>query len=319
MSLISSNYKPPTWARGKHMQTILPFFRKVKGVSYQRERIATFDYDFLDLDWSKVGSSRLVILTHGVEGNSSQSYILGMVKMINKEGWDALAWNFRSCSGEINNHLGLYDAASTEDLKWVIKHALKGGAYKEIVLIGFSLGGCYTLQLLGELGKNTPSEISKALTFSVPCDLQPCIKELSYGINKVIYLKRFIWSLKEKLELKKKQFPDLLSHLDLNKIQNFEDFDNVFTAPLRGFKNANNYYEFCSCRKNIPEIHVPTLIVNAQNDPFLPTPCQPIQECKHHVWVHLEMPSDGGHLGFMLESINGRYFSEQRALEFLRA
>ncbi len=300
------------------MQTILPAFRKVRGVHYDRERIATFDHDFLDLDWSRVGSSRLVILSHGLEGNTFQQYILGMVKALNQEGWDALAWNFRSCSGELNNKVRFYNAGNTEDLDWVIKHALKTGKYKEIVLMGFSLGGSLTLKFLGEQQAVMPIEVSKALVFSVPCDLKACVKELSSGFNKMIYLKRFLLTLKSKLSIKKRQFPDLLSYLDLDAIQGFEDFDNCFTAPQCGFKDAHDYYDHCSCKQNIPDIRVPTLIINAQNDPFLHQDCHPIKECHENVWVNLEMPIGGGHLGFMLTSINGPYWSEQRAIEFLK-
>ncbi|MBS3921541.1 MAG: alpha/beta hydrolase [Nitrosarchaeum sp.] len=318
MLLIDSTYNSPAWIPGKHTQTILPAFRKVKGVHYNRERISTFDQDFLDLDWSSIGSSRLVILSHGVEGNTYQGYMMGMTKTLNRAGWDALAWNFRSCSGEMNNKVRFYHAGSSEDLDWVIKHALKQRKYKEIALIGFSLGGCHTLKLLGEQRNSLPSEISKALVFSTPCDLKACVQELSFGVNRMIYLKRFLISLKNKLSIKKKQFPDLLSHLNVQQIQCFEDFDNNFTAPLWGYKNAHDYYEHCSCKQNISDIRIPTLIINAQNDPFLHPDCNPIKECRNNAWVNLELPVEGGHLGFMLTTINGHYWSEDRALEFLK-
>lgn len=320
MPIVDSNYHKPIWLPERHAETIVPaLFRKVKGVHYDRERIGTFDRDFLDLDWSRVGSSKLVIISHGLEGNSYQEYILGMVKAINKANWDVLAWNFRSCSGEMNNKVRFYRADSTEDLDWVIKHAQKIGKYDEIALIGFSLGGCLSLKLLGELGSSATSRISKAIAFSVPCDLIACVKALSFGFNRFIYLRRFLTMLKNKLVLKIRQFPDLLSYLDVNKIRRFEDFDTYFTAPLYGFKDAYDYYERSSCKKNIPNIRVPTLIVNARNDPFLHPDCQPILECQENSWVNLEMPKEGGHVGFMLSTINGPYWSEQRAVEYLEA
>lgn len=319
MHLNESSYKRPAWALDAHSQTILPaLFRRVKGVHFERERIVTPDDDFLDLDWSKVGSSRLVILSHGLEGNTSHHYICGMVKAINPENWDVLAWNFRSCSGEMNNKVRFYRADNTEDIDLVVRHAIRQG-YREIVMIGFSLGGSLTLKLLGELGAHAYPEISKALVFSVPCDLNASVRVLSKGINKRFYLSRFMEALRNKLTLKIRQFPDLLSHIDVEKLHTFEDLDNIFTAPLCGYKNAQEYYKNSSCKNDIPLVRVPTIIINAQNDPFLDEECHPIQECRTHKWVHLELPSDGGHVGFMLSTINGPYWTEQRAVELLRA
>jgi predicted alpha/beta-fold hydrolase len=242
-----------------------------------------------------------------------------MVKAINREGWDTLAWNFRSCSGEMNNKLRFYRADSTEDIDLVVRHALRKGKYREIALIGFSLGGSFTLKLLGEMGDKVYPEISKALVFSVPCDLGACVKVLSSGINKRLYQRRFLRALRGKLSQKMRQYPDLLSHIDIEKLNTFQEFDNIFTAPLCGFKDADEYYKNGSCQNNIPLIRVPTLIVNAKNDPFLAKECQPVQECRNHKWVHLELPPNGGHVGFMLSTINGPYWTEQRAIELLKS
>jgi len=219
----------------------------------------------------------------------------------------------------MNNKVRFYRADSTEDIDLVIRHAIKLGKYREIVLIGFSLGGSFTLKLLGELGNHPYPEISKALVFSVPCDLNASVKVLSTGLNKRLYLNRFIMAIRNKLTQKIRQFPDLLTHIDIEKLHNFEDFDNVFTAPLCGYKSAKEYYKNSSCKQDIPLIRVPTLIVNAQNDPFLSDECNPIHECRNHKWVHLELPAEGGHVGFMLSTVNGPYWTEQRALELLRA
>ncbi len=319
MPIIRSEYRPPAWMRDRHTQTLVPaLFRRARGPHYERERISTYDRDFLDIDWAKIGSSKLVILAHGMEGNTSQEYMVGMVRILNEAGWDAMGWNFRSCSGELNNKVRFYRADTTEDIDCVVRHALKTGKYKEIALLGFSLGGCQTLKYLGNLGSKAPSELSRGIAISVPCNLNACVKSLSYGFNKIVYLRRFVTVLKAKLTEKIRQYPDLLSHLDVNLIQGFEDFDNFFTAPLYGYRDAKEYYENCSCKPDIPEIRVPTLILNAQNDPFIPRDAQPIKECQENPWVTLEMPTDGGHVGFMLSSINGPYWTEKRTLEFLK-
>ncbi len=142
-------YTPPLFFRNGHIQTIFPvIFRKVD-ICYKRERITTFDNDFLDLDWSTKGSNRLAIISHGLEGSTDRAYVKGMVKAVNDNGWDGLAWNYRSCSGEPNRQLRSYHNGVTDDLSWVINHARHRYPYKEIALIGFSLGGNLTLLYLG--------------------------------------------------------------------------------------------------------------------------------------------------------------------------
>ena len=318
MPIISSTYKAPLWIGGKHAQTIIPglFHRVLNPPVYTRERILTKDRDFLDLDWSCKGNKRLMIVTHGLEGNSQGPYILGMVKEFNAHHWDALAWNFRSCSGELNHSVRLYHAGSTDDLECVINHVVKTKQYQEIALIAFSVGGNITLKYLGDTGDEVPKIISKAVVFSAPCDLFACIQELSFGFNR-LYTNRFLSSLKAKMLKKAKIFPALLSGIPISKIEDFIDFDNLITAPLSGFKDAFHYYSECSSKKVIGNIQVPTLIVNAQNDPFLHPASFPFEECQKSRTVTLESPYDGGHQGFIKNHLIGRYWSEERALEFI--
>ncbi len=316
MPVISSSYRAPLWIGGKHAQTIIPaLFRKVEGITYTRERIETEDKDFLDIDWSKKGHERLVIISHGLEGSTRQPYALGMGRMFNQHGWDSLAWNFRSCSGEINRSKLLYHAGITGDLKHVIFHALATYPYKEIMLIGFSLGGNITLKYIGDECDNLPPQITKACTFSVPCDLYACIRSLSSGINRV-YLNRFLVTLKAKMLKKAAMFPDVFAGIDIEKIQDFIDFDNKITAPFYGFKDATHYYVSCSSKHSIRKIRIPTLIVNAQNDPFLHPACFPHEECQRSSCVYFESPYDGGHEGFIKRSLHGVYWSEERAIFF---
>jgi uncharacterized protein len=316
MPLIPSSYKAPGWLPGKHAETIIPnLMRKVEGIQYTRERITTQDGDFLDLDWSCTGSSKLVIIAHGLEGNTSRPYVLGMVKEMNAAGWDALSWNFRSCSGEINKVVQLYHAGLYRDLAAVISHALSTKRYKEVALIGFSIGGNIVLKYLAETAI-IPSEIFKAAVFSVPCNLKACVEELSLRKNRV-YVNNFLETLRVKLEEKIKLYPELLAYLHPKEIRSLIDFDNLFTAPLNGFKNAYHYYEVCSSKHNIPDIRTPVLIVCAQNDPFLNQDCFPLKECADSKWVSFELPEEGGHLGFMKKSIHGRYWSEERVLKYL--
>lgn len=318
MPLISSKYKAPLWIGGKHAQTIIPnLFRKVLNAPvYTRERISTPDQDFLDLDWSCKGYERLVILTHGLEGNSRGAYVLAMAKEFNAHKWDTLSWNFRSCSGELNRSVRLYHAGSSDDLKSVVDFVVKNRNYKEIALIGFSLGANILLKYLGEEGEEIPSSLSKAMAISAPCDLFACIQELSSGINR-IYLNRFLVSLKAKMVKKSKRFPEIFSGIQIPKIEEFIDFDNQITAPFSGFKDAFHYYAECSSQKRLLNICIPTLILNAQNDPFLHPASFPFEECQKSRLVTLESPYDGGHQGFIKMNLMGRYWMEERALEFI--
>lgn len=318
MPLISSNYKAPIWIGGKHAQTIIPnIFRKVLNPPvYTRERIITEDMDFLDIDWSCKGHDRLVIITHGLEGNSRGPYVLAMVKEFNNHKWDTLSWNFRSCSGELNKSVRLYHAGSSDDLKCVVDFVLKNRKYKEIALIGFSIGANILLKYLGEQGEDIPKQLIKALAISAPCDLYACIQELSTGINRM-YLNHFLITLKSKMIKKAKLFPEILSGIPISKIKDFIDFDNLITAPFSGFKDAFHYYAECSSQKGIRNISIPTLILNALNDPFLHPASFPFEECQKSHFVTLESPYDGGHQGFVKNKLIGRYWMEERALEYI--
>ncbi|NGX37719.1 MAG: hypothetical protein K1000chlam2_00881 [Chlamydiae bacterium] len=317
MPIISSKYKAPLWIGGKHAQTIIPsLFRKVTGVHYLRERISTDDEDFLDLDWSRVDGKKLAIISHGLEGCTTQAYVLGMVKELNARGWDTLSWNLRGCGEELNHTVRFYNGGSTEDLDAVVTHACKTKKYKQICLLGFSLGGNISLKYLEDYKQDLPRQLTKACVFSVPCDLYACARSLSHGINR-FYLNRFLNTLKEKMIRKAKIHPGLFSNVNFDKIQNFFDFDNLITAPLCGYRDASHYYLACSSKYSIPKIEVPTLIVNALNDPFLHPSCFPYEECHKSDDVFFENPYDGGHQGFIKDRVIGTYWSEERAIRFL--
>ncbi len=310
-----NRYTPPPLFKNGHIQTVFPvLFRKVASVTYKRERIETADNDFLDLDWSTRHHNRLVIISHGLEGNTTRAYVKGMVKAVNGSGWDALAWNYRSCSGESNYRLRSYHNGVTDDLSLVINHAKEKHPYKEIALIGFSLGGNLTLL---HLGKECPDPIvKKAVVFSVPCDLAASARILTKPSNK-IYMKRFLVLLHHKIKAKMKLLPGQINDNGYDRIKDFEAFDNQYTAPIHGFKNARDYWEKCSSKPYLPDITVPTLIVNAIDDPFLSKSCFPVKEVHANKFVTLSMPESGGHVGFVLFNDKNEYWSEKQAVKFL--
>ncbi len=310
-----NDYHPPLLFGNGHVQTIYPvLFRKVTDVRYVRERITTRDDDFLDLDWSRIHSKRLAVISHGLEGNSTRAYVKGMVRAVNQGGWDALAWNYRGCSGEPNTKLRSYHNGATDDLASVIDHAASTGRYTEIALIGFSLGGNLSLVYLGRDKVN--HKVSKAITFSVPCDLEASAAVLARPSNK-LYMKRFLIMLHQKIKDKMKLLPGALDDTGYDAIKNFKEFDDRYTAPIHGFKNAEDYWRKCASRQFIPEIKIPTLIINAINDPFLPKECFPVVEAGYNTHVTLEMPKSGGHVGFVSFNKEKIYWSEHQVTCFL--
>jgi predicted alpha/beta-fold hydrolase len=315
MPLISdSTYSPPFGFSNGHLQTILPtLFRRVDDVAYERERITTEDQDFLDLDWIRGNSQRLVIISHGLEGNSRRSYVLGMARAFHLAEWDVLAWNYRGCSGEPNRNLRSYHSGETGDLRSLVQLAFSRG-YDRVVLVGFSLGGNVTLKYCGEEGDSIDPRVTHAVTFSVPCDLASSADRLALRRN-AIYMRRFVQTLVAKIREKGGRFPNALDLRDVEKISSFAEFDERFTAPIHGFVSAEEYWRLNSSRPFIPFIRIPTLIVNALNDPFLSEACFPIQEAEQSLYVWLEMPLSGGHVGFF--SFDKTYWTERRALEWV--
>jgi len=311
---LSEKYLPPFFLFGSHLETIYPaVMRRVPTLPYIRERISTVDDDFLDLDWLIKDSDKAVIISHGLEGNSHRPYVRGMAKALHDQGFDIVAWNFRGCSEEINRQLRFYHSGATDDLHTVVRHVTENKNYQIVYLIGFSLGGNITLKYLGE--RPVTDLIKKAAVFSVPMDLKTSCEKISMPANR-IYSNRFIKSLKKKILLKS----GFHKELDISKLQgikSLQEFDDAYTAPLHGFKDANDYYEQCSSLRFVRNIKTPTLIVNTLNDPFLSEECFPAALLESHPFIKLQILSRGGHVGFTQFNKNGLYWSEQRALEFL--
>lgn len=306
---------PPWYQYNGHLQTVIPTsFRKVNHIYYERERLELPDGDFLDLDWINNGSRDLVILSHGLEGSSDRTYVKGMARFFHKQHWDVLAWNCRSCSGEMNRNFRLYYHGDTEDISQVINHVLTKRNYKRIVLIGFSMGGNITLKYVGTKGKDLPEPISHAIAFSTPCDLKACV-EVVEGNKTRFYHHYFLNRLKAKIRLKAEQFPHQLDISGLDDIETWLEFDTRFSAPLNHLPDAAALYYEASAKNFVSGTAIPTLIVNAQNDPVLDERSTPKTLAKNHPNLFVESPPDGGHVGFAL-SRRKYYWSELRAWEF---
>ncbi len=258
----------------------------------------------------------MAVLTHGLEGHSRGNYCQGMAGSLTHAGWNVLAWNFRSCSGEANRELQSYHSGATEELQIVLDHVFKETGYREIALIGFSLGGNLMLKYLGEQADNIDPRIHAAVAFSVPCDLASSAKRLEHWQNR-IYMVRFMRSLKTKVREKAMRFPEQISDAGLAKMTTFAEFDEIYTGPIHGFKDADDYWTQCSCRHVLHQIAIPTLLVNALDDPFLTPECFPHKAAEVNPDFSLETPRHGGHLGFVEFNDANEYWSEQRAVAFL--
>ena len=303
-----------------HLETLIPYlFRPTKKQFYERERIDTPDNDFLDLDWVKGGHKSLVIISHGLESSSHAKYVQGTADHLRQNGFDILAWNYRGCSGELNRSIKYYHSGASYDLATVVEHVLEGTNYENIYLVGFSLGGNLTLKYLGEESAELSKKIKAGCVFSTPCYLKTASHELASGFNKV-YTQNFVSTLRQKVYDKEEMLKE--SGFDTSVVKKLKDlpaFDDFFTAPLHGFKDADDYYEQCSSKYFLKDIKVPTLIVNAANDPFLSKECYPYEEVEENSFLDLEVPEHGGHVGFYQRSRGNVMWSEARILSFLKS
>lgn len=321
MPVIDCDYRPPCLLSNGYVQSILPsLVRRIDCSHFKRERLHTDDGDFLDLDWSRVSSSSmgktLLIISHGLEGHSRRPYVAGIARDANVQGWDALAWNFRSCSGEMNKTLRFYHSGATDDLNRVVEHA-HGLGYQYIHLVGFSMGGNLSLLYAGRHGRDLPPHVKSVAAFSVPCDLAASSRRLAERKNK-IFMWRFLKDLREKIEAKALDFPDDVSADDYHQIKNFQQFDDRYTAPIHGFDDAADYWARSSCKAVLKDIRIPALLVNAQNDPFLPEACFPYAEAQQSEWLSLEVPRSGGHVGFIEVNNRQTYWMERRVVAFVK-
>jgi len=311
----NSTYSPSVLFKNSHINTMYRIGFGNSKANFDRKRVELNDGDFIDLDFSVVNSNKVVVLIHGLEGSSTSTYIVSLSKILNENGYDTVAINLRGCSGEPNRLLSSYHSGKTEDVDEVIQFIQSNFDYKEINLVGYSLGGNLTLKYIGE---QLRPDINAAIAVSVPCDLSSS----SFVLNKLsnrIYLNRFLKTLKEKAFQKLEQFPDSFLTKDaIQNIKNFREFDDLYTGPANGFINGEDYYLKNSCKQFIPAIKTKSLLINALDDPFLTPDCYPLIEAKNNSFFHLETPKYGGHVGFVTYlNITKQLWCENRILTFI--
>ena len=321
MPILQSSYRPSRIWQNPHVSTIYPSaFRKVNGVNYTRERLELSDGDFLDLDWSfatveaPITNNRLAIFTHGFLGNSTRPYLLGGVKAFNLANYDALAWNHRGLGGENNRFEKITTHGSSGDLEEIINYVLSKKQYTEIILVGYSKGGNISMKYAGEKSEDIPTEIKKVIAISSPTDLQGSVDVMG---KKGFYTERFKTKLLKFLSNRSELINSQILK-DISKMKYLDDITDNYIAPLHGFKDGRDYYEQCAAISLVDKIKVPTLILNAKNDPVLSESCAMLDVAKHSNYIFSELPNHGGHCGFYQPNSDGIYWVDKRMIEFVK-
>jgi uncharacterized protein len=308
------SFSPALFLKNGHIQTIYPFiFRKKKTFSYtQRTRIDTPDFDFLDIDFADSQSDSLVLVLHGLESHSHSMNIMHLVHALQSNKTDIAVLNFRGCSGETNNVYKSYHSGISDDLITTIDYLISTQKWKSIYVVGYSLGGNV---LLKTIGLYPYIQIKKAIAVSVPMHLESCAHLLAKPSRKP-YMKRFIYSFIKKMALKKTFLDERsIDFNDIKSVKNFMDIDSMYTAPSHGYNSAEEYWEHNSALYYLDSIIIPTLIINAKDDPFLSEHCFPAISNKH---ISTLYPKHGGHLGFTESYLqNGTFWHEQMICSFL--
>lgn len=324
MPLKNSNFRSPWWMFNGHLQTQLPVLLRRITLKSRSVCIPTQDADQLSGNLylaNEQSQTRLLIITHGLEGSNQQPYVLGMAQTTLREGIngksvDVLTWNLRGCGDPDNPSFRLYYAGSTQDFDDVISWAAQQG-YTEIYLAAYSLGGNIVLKWLGDQGEAVRARgIKSVCAASVPVDLAACVNTLDKWSN-LIYRIYFVTSMKWRLKRKAKKYPD---KVDLSKymgVNSFYSYDDIFSAPLNGFTNASELHAKTSAVHVLEKIAIPCLIVSAQNDPFLNDDCIPKKISENHQRITLEVTASGGHVGFL--SHDYEWWLDKRFLEFFNA
>jgi uncharacterized protein len=319
-----TQYSPAWWLPGAHAQTLWgKLFRREPLQPTVMERWDTPDGDFLDVHRLKAAASspaaRLLVL-HGLEGTIRSHYAQALLAEAHSRGWDADMLIFRSCGDELNRTRRFYHSGETTDLAFVIRRLREESPEQSLALVGVSLGGNVLLKYLGEQGIGLPEQVKAAAAISVPFDLARSSRYINQGFARV-YQRHFLRSLREKAFGKLERFPDLIPRDRLAAMQTMNDFDNVITAPLHGFRDADDYYSQSSSLGWIGRISIPTLLLSAVDDPFLPPAVldQVRAEAKRNPVLELDFPRHGGHAGFIsgLNPFRPKYYAERRACDFL--
>lgn len=317
-------YVPAWWLPGPHAQTVAgKYLRPATGVRYRRERIDTPDGDFLDLDFAAVPGTRapgedspVGLVVHGLEGSAESSYVLETCRALWDRGIRPVAMNFRSCGGEPNRLPRFYHAGETGDVGFVLEWL--ADRYPEVPLaaVGFSLGANVLLKYLGERGEATP--VWAAVAISIPFDLAAGSEKLWSSFAGRLYTGIFVRSLQRKYRQKGARMAGLCDERRAFTARSFTEFDDAVTAPLHGFRGVEEYYGTSSSGQFLPRIRIPTLLIHAEDDPFVPADAIPHDAIAANPRLTTAFTRHGGHVGFLSGSpIRPQFWAEAEAARYL--
>ena len=297
------NYRAPPWLPGGHLQTIVAakLARSYAGErpAFLRERWDTPDGDFIDVDWlvpKPMDQAPLWVMFHGLEGSSSSHYALACADHARRQGFGFAVAHFRGCSGELNRAPRAYHSGDYEEIGWLLQRfaSLHSGP---VCAIGISLGGNALMRWAEEAGHSAGASVRAIAAVCAPLDLAASGAAMGRGFNRQVYTRMFLRSMKPKALAKLKQHPGLFDAQALMAAQDLYAFDNIFTAPLHGFRDTEDYWKRASAKPHLAAVRVPALAINARNDPFIPADSLP---ALHEVgqYVDLQQFDHGGHVGF---------------------
>lgn len=311
--IIKSDFQPAPQLLTNHAQTIWPWLLRPRPkIVTQRERVDLPDGDFVHIDWlEQYFEGPIVLILHGLGGSIKSKYVGGLMQALDSYGFRSVLMHFRGCSGEPNHSAKPYHSGQSEDLQAVIDHIRKNETDTPLFLVGFSLGGNLLLKWLGENGY--ASKIEAAVAVSVPYDLAQTATRINQGFSKI-----YQWYLLQNLKRFARQKKSLF-HLPIDlerafQAKTFYEFDDAYTAPLSGFRDADDYYQQCSSRQFLSGIKTPTLLLHAKDDPFVPEGAIP-KESDLSRDVHLKISDTGGHVGFVsMSQKQGLYYWVDNAI-----
>lgn len=313
-------------------------------IAFVRERVDTPDGDFLDFDWTAPGlfsdrlsdgtlteadprlihtgarrwmqdndqsvlsnasAARALVLFHGLEGSSRSHYAQAIAQHFRARGWIVVIAHFRSCSGFPNRMARAYHSGDAADIDFILQVVRRKAPHALWHAAGVSMGGNAMLKHLGELGSNATGLLQAVAAISVPLDLAVCGRHLSETwLGKTLYSRYFLRSMKSKIREKANRFPGNIDVLRLSQARTLREFDDAYTAPMHGYKNALDYWTRAASKPYLSKIAVPTLVLNARNDPFVPEASLPgSHDCSPSVLLH--QPAEGGHAGFVTGAFPG--------------
>ena len=306
--VLNGAYSAPGWLPGGHAQTIYPAFVRRPQVTYRRQRIDTPDGDFVDFDWLDVPeattSTPLVVLFHGLESSSGAHYALGLMAHLAALGWRGVVPHFRGCSGEPNRLPRAYHSGDYAEVDWILQTIRAVTPDAKLFAVGVSLGGSALLNWLGREERRAAGVIAAAAAVSAPLDLTAAGQAIDQGLNR-IYSRHFRTTLVPKALDMARRFPGTLDATAIARVDSMHRFDDVVTAPLHGFGGADDYWRKASSKPWLKTVTVPTLVLNARNDPFIPGWSLPTR-AETSAAITLEQPEAGGHGGFLGAGFPGR-------------